>query len=75
MKVKIETILRLGDTPWHCLYLDPGARIQHDVLDGALDVLCPRCQPGHLVVMANFLPFCPWGRFRVFGVSSEKDGG
>lgn len=57
-----------------CLYLDPGARIQHDVLDGALDVFSPRCQPGHLVVMANFLPFCPWGRFRVFGVPSEKRG-
>lgn len=53
-------------------YLYSGARIQHDVLDGALDVLRPRCEPGHLVVMANLLPLCPWRRFRVLGVPKEK---
>lgn len=56
-------------------YLYSGARIQHDVLDGALDVLRPRCEPGHLVVMANLLPFCPWRRFRVLGVPKEKETG
>lgn len=36
--------------------LNSGAGIEHDVLDGTLDVLCPRCQPGHLVVMTHLLP-------------------
>lgn len=47
------------------LHLDPGTGIQHDILDGALDVLRPRRQPGHLVVVSNLLPFLPRRRFRV----------
>ena len=30
------------------LSLQPGRRVQHDVLDLVLDVFSPRCQPGHL---------------------------
>lgn len=54
-------------------HLDPGTWIQHDVLDGALDVLCPRSQPGHLVVMSNLLPLCPGWRFRVLWVPEAKE--
>jgi len=51
-----------------CVYLDPGAGVQHDVLDGALDVLRPGHQPGHLVVMPDLLPPGPGGRLGVLGV-------
>ena len=46
-------------------YLDPGAGVQHDVLDGALDVLRPGHQPRHLVVVAQLLPTRPGGGLRV----------
>lgn len=49
-------------------YLDPGAGVQHDVLDGALNVLRPRHQPSHLVVMTNLFPLPAWGRLRMLGV-------
>ena len=48
-----------------CVYLDPGAGVQHDVLDGPLDVLRPGHQPRDLVVMANLLPLGPGGRLGV----------
>lgn len=44
-------------------YLDPGAGVQHDVFDGALDVLRPWHQPGHLVVVTDLLP--PGARWRL----------
>lgn len=56
------------------VYLDPGAGVQHDVLDGSLDVLRPGHQPGHLVVMANLLPLGPGGRLGVFGVPVGSSG-
>ena len=32
-------------------HLEPGRRVEHDVLDGSLDVLSPASQPGDLVEM------------------------
>lgn len=49
-------------------YLDPGAGVQHDVLNGALNVLRPRHQPSHFVVMTNLFPLGAWRRLGVFGV-------
>lgn len=53
-------------------HLDPGAGVQHDVLNGALDVLRPRHQPRYLVVMANFFPLGSWRRLRVLGVPLRR---
>lgn len=53
-------------------HLYPGAGVQHDVLDGALDVLRPRHQPRYFVVMANFFPLGSRRRFRVLGVPSRS---
>ena len=55
------------------MYLDPGAGVQHDVLDGPLDVLRPGHQPRDLVVMANLLPLGPGGRLGVLGVPMGKN--
>ena len=49
-------------------YLDPRAGVQHDVLDGPLNVLGPRHQPSHLVVMTNLFPLCAGRRLRMLGV-------
>lgn len=49
-------------------HLDPWAGVQHDVLNGALDVLRPRHQPSHFVVMTNFFPLSAWRRLGVLGV-------
>lgn len=52
-------------------YLDPRAGVQHDVLDWALNVLRPRHQPSHLVVMTNLFPLSAWRRNGVLGVPME----
>lgn len=51
--------------------LNSGAGIQHDVLDGTLDVLGPRCQPGDLVVMTHLLPPAACWRSGLLGVPEE----
>lgn len=53
-------------------YLDPGAGVQHDVFDGALNVLRPRHQPSHLVVVTNLFPLGAWRRLGVFGVPVKR---
>ena len=37
-------------------YLEFGVGVEHDVFDGALDVLRPAGQPRHSVVMPNLFP-------------------
>ena len=39
------------------LTLEPGRRIQHDVLDLILDIFSPRCEPGDLKV--NNIKYIP----------------
>lgn len=51
-------------------HLDSGAGVQHDVLDGALNVFCPWYQPCHLVVMTNFFPFMTLWRLGALWVSN-----
>ena len=43
------------------LPLEPGAGVEHDVLDLALDVLGPGGEPGHRVVVLHLLPLVPLG--------------
>ena len=57
------------------VYLDPGAGVKHDVLDGPLDVLGPGHQPRDLVVMANLLPLGPRGRLGVLGIPTGSRQG
>lgn len=49
-------------------YLDSGAGVQHNVLDGALNILRPRDQPSHLIVMTHLFPLSPWGWLWVLGI-------
>lgn len=49
-------------------HLNPGAGVQHDVLDGALDVLRPRHQPRYFVVVTDFFPLGSRRRLRVLRV-------
>merc|ERR1719186_918458 len=46
------------------LPLQPGARVEHDVLDLPLDVFCPAGQPGNCVVVLHFLPLVTSWRLR-----------
>lgn len=52
--------------------LNSGAGVEHDVFDGALNVLRPRHQPCDFVVMTNFLPPGAWGWFGVNWISEDN---
>ncbi len=52
--------------------LDSGAGVEHDVFDGALNVLRPRHQPRDFIIMTNFLPPGAWRRFRVNRISEDN---
>lgn len=67
-----NTCLLLNTLVFAVSDLDSGAGVEHDVFDGALNVLRPRHQPCDFVVMTNFLPPGAGRRFRVNRISENR---